>query len=459
MVTRWRIFVWLFAVTEVTRSLQIHEWIWDRDPLGALMLIAGLALAFRPDSASLFLATVGVRLALFASRMPDVHNQEMIEAQMLLGVVAVWCLARPGNDEQRFAAVAPVIRVGLVSVYAIAVFQKLNTDFFDQEVGCAAVLWRASVDRWGLPTAWASLGWVATAGTLVIESGLPLLLILRRTRSVGLLLAMGFHWWLAADMGVYAFSAMMFAWLAAFVPATWLNSWNPVRSMPAALASVTVSTGAIAAIGVWFTAGARLGVLGWVWWLLLAIVLMSIAAVAAWKSRGPVPEPAFARGVLRGPAVVASVSLVIIASSPYLGLKTMTALSMYSNLGTEGGRWNHLVVPPGVKVFGFQDDLLILTGSNNVKLDAAARTGRLLPRFEVRRQLRLQSGPVWAEYVDGERTFRVQRDGETLVDPQGLLDGGSLVLDKLLHFNFVDAGSRQGCRFDRPMAEPRGPAR
>ena len=459
MVTRWRIFVWLFAATGVVRSLQIHEWIWDRDPLGALMLLAGLALALRPDSARLFVAVVGVRLALFASRMPDVHNQEMIETQMLLGVLAVWWFARPTNDEERFAAVAPVIRAGLVAVYAIAVFQKLNVDFFDPEVGCAATLWRSSVERWGMPAAWGGLGWAATVGTLAVETGLPVLLVLRRTRAAGLLLAMAFHWWLAADMGVYAFSAMMFAWLATLTPKAWLSAWNLSRSAPIALATCAGATGAAAAIPVWFTAGARLGVLGWVWWLLLGIVVTAAAGVAAWRSRGALPEAAFAPGVLRGPALTTAVLLVITASSPYLGLKTMTTLGMYSNLGTEGDRWNHLLVPPGMKLFGYQDDLLVLTGSNNPKLAAAAQAGGLLPRFEVRRQLRLQSGPVWAEYLDGERAFRFERDGKTLVDPQRLLDGGSWWLEKTLHFNLVDAGDRQSCRFDRPILQSRAPHR
>ena len=44
--------------------------------------------------------------------------------------------------------------------------------------------------------------------------------------------------------------------------------------------------------------------------------------------------------------------------SPYLGLKTETAFAMYSNLRTEGGQSNHLLVPAGVQLFGFQQDLV-----------------------------------------------------------------------------------------------------
>lgn len=450
MVTRWRVFAWLFAVTEVTRSLQIHEWIWERNPLGGLMLLSGLALAFRPHSARLFLVTAGVRLTLFLSRLPDVHNQEMIETLLLSGVLLGWALARPSNDEERFAAAAPVLRAGVVAVYGIAVFQKLNVDFFDPEVGCAATLWRTSVARWGLPAGWANFGMAATWGTLIVETSLPVLLILRRSRALALVGALGFHWWLAVDMGVYAFSAMMFAWLSAFTPSTWLTVWRQEWSPLRLLGGAALGTGAVASVWVWLTAGPRLGVLGWVWWDLMAALIMAAAATAAWYTRGADAEPAFAKGASTVSAWTVVALAVLNASSPYVGLKTMSSITMYSNLATEGHHWNHWLVPRNVKVFGYQDDLLRIDGSDQPRLRAAAERGALLPRFEVRRQLRLDGEPVWVEYRDGDRSYRLERDGDRLVDPQGLLDGGSWFQEKVLHFNLVPPGDKQPCRFDRP---------
>ena len=45
--------------------------------------------------------------------------------------------------------------------------------------------------------------------------------------------------------------------------------------------------------------------------------------------------------------------------SPYLGLRTVPAFSMYSNLRTEGGLTNHWFMPSrALRVAGFQEDLV-----------------------------------------------------------------------------------------------------
>ena len=141
------------------------------------------------------------------------------------------------------------------------------------------------------------------------------------------------------------------------------------------------------------------------------------------------------------------------AASPYLGLKTMTSLAMYSNLGTEGDHWNHLLIPRSVKVFGFQDDLIEITASSDPIYQAIADSRKLLPRFELRRRLRRFGdaiGPVWIEYRDDSGDYRIEITPQGAIDPQGLLEGGSPILDKFLHFNRVDPGPKQGCRYDAP---------
>jgi hypothetical protein len=70
--------------------------------------------------------------------------------------------------------------------------------------------------------------------------------------------------------------------------------------------------------------------------------------------------------------------------SPYLGLKTETAFAMYSNLRTEGGQSNHLLVPAGVQLFGFQRDLVEIKDSSSGFLAGLARRKLMLPFFEVR---------------------------------------------------------------------------
>ena len=55
---------------------------------------------------------------------------------------------------------------------------------------------------------------------------------------------------------------------------------------------------------------------------------------------------------------VALILIVVNAASPYLGLKTRFSFTMFSNLQTEPGRWNHVVIPEAMRIFGLQDGLV-----------------------------------------------------------------------------------------------------
>lgn len=57
--------------------------------------------------------------------------------------------------------------------------------------------------------------------------------------------------------------------------------------------------------------------------------------------------------------------VVLNAASPYLGLKTMYSIAMYTNLRTEPGLWNHLLVPESFRVFDLQDGLVQLVSSDD----------------------------------------------------------------------------------------------
>ena len=46
--------------------------------------------------------------------------------------------------------------------------------------------------------------------------------------------------------------------------------------------------------------------------------------------------------------------------NPYLGLKTETSFSMFSNLQTEESQWNHCFLPNWLRVFGYQDHLVTI---------------------------------------------------------------------------------------------------
>jgi hypothetical protein len=90
-------------------------------------------------------------------------------------------------------------------------------------------------------------------------------------------------------------------------------------------------------------------------WMLIWTVLL----LMNWRHWLRAPEPG-SRTFRPGHVVfaVAVVLLVVNAASPYLGLKTRFSFTMFSNLQTEPGRWNHVIVPEAVRVFNLQQGLV-----------------------------------------------------------------------------------------------------
>jgi hypothetical protein len=79
--------------------------------------------------------------------------------------------------------------------------------------------------------------------------------------------------------------------------------------------------------------------------------------------------------------VVLAVALLLVvlnAASPYLGLKTRFSFTMFSNLQTEPGRWNHVVLPEAMRVFGMQDGIVRFDDVSDAALAAQLEfyTGR-----------------------------------------------------------------------------------
>jgi len=103
-------------------------------------------------------------------------------------------------------------------------------------------------------------------------------------------------------------------------------------------------------------------------WLLAANPLQY--AVAA------VPPPAEALGcewgaappvfgsTLRQVGVVTLVLAALNGACPYLGLKTQSTWSLFSNLHVEGGVSNHLLLPASLQPFGYASDCVTVTRTN-----------------------------------------------------------------------------------------------
>jgi hypothetical protein len=180
------------------------------------------------------------------------------------------------------------------------------------------------------------------------------------------------------------------------------------------------------------------------WWvyapLLLALLLLALRAV---RPRWPSARQLFSHPA---PALVVVPILVLLNGvAPYLGLKTETAVSMFSNLRTEQGS-NHFLVRRTADLAGLQGDLVRIESSRDPELRLVAARGYLLPLFELRayvqERARIGDPDVALTSVRAGRRRSVASAGR---DPE-LAARAPFLARALIAFRPVSAGPGSPCR-------------
>jgi hypothetical protein len=158
---------------------------------------------------------------------------------------------------------------------------------------------------------------------------------------------------------------------------------------------------------------------------------------AAWRrGAGESQEQAPVFAIREPVLLVLPVLVCLNGLTPYAGLKTETAWAMFSNLRTEGGRSNHLLVPASVQVFGYQRDLVRVTSSSDRILALLARQGQLVPYFEVARRPNAS-----VSYVRNGNEYRFAR----VSDDPAFTGTMPTALRRLMLFRGIDSGEKQTC--------------
>lgn len=466
---RFQVFAFLFSAAVLANLLA-------RGRLLMLDATTPLALAaiwclLRPGEPRRLAVVAGLQLVAVVMGLPQVRNPWLLMGLASLGLLvalAPLLLRRSRTPEQRDrilgAALGPVRAQWLVFL-GWSALHKLNTGFLDPASSCA-------VDpRFGYGFLTERLPWLpvaswtptaAIAGTLALEIGMTLLLAFRRSRGAGLALL----WLQAGVLGwihYWDVAATSLAFGAAFLPDGAFPAWRrarealrPLDALCRGLAAFARSPAAFplcwiplaAAWSLTLTAGdrglevARAGLAAGA--LLLPLGWLAVGAGLALAAAHPRPAPPVAAGIAawwRTPLLLLAPLLTALnGASPYLGLKTEHAFSMYSNLRTEALEWNHLLLPRALRVFPYQNELVRVTDSSDPELARLVRPPARLVPFELRR--RAQRAPrASLEYVRGGLPTRVERveDDPFLAAPLPPL------LRKLLLFRPVPARGRNTC--------------
>lgn len=323
----------------------------------------------------------------------------------ILVAVAVGALrGRFGDRTDVALRLFPAVRLCLLGFYLFAAFAKLNSSFFDPAVSCAALYFRESTDSIGLTRLQlGGAGWLEHAvifATAATELAIPILLIRRRTRAIGVVVALVFHGLLALDRTheFFDFSAVLLALFVLFLPplaGTWIA--ERMGSIRARLALRHEGlpdwihlglAGAVAVVAVLvvidgLTPDRALDV-GWWSWQVYVVAVLGTTLAFLRQHRQPV------RGALRPHHMVfLLVPLLVVLNglTPYLELKTGYGWNMYANLRTVDGESNHLLVRRTVPLTDEQADLVEVLETDDVGLSYYAANDYALTWMQLRAYL------------------------------------------------------------------------
>jgi hypothetical protein len=425
----------------------------------ALALGAGLALSW-PGAVLPLTVLAGAGVATAWSEAPDLAEHWLLVALVdvaILVSVAVGALRRRFADRVDLAErLFPTARLCLLGAYAFAAFAKLNDGFLDRRVSCAVVRFRDATSSLGLEslqldgTAW--LERAVILGVLAVSAAVPVLLLLRRVRWIGVVLALGIHVLVGLDRSEPFFdaSAAMVALLSLFLPAAgpWAaERFGSVRARLALrgprlplwlrLALVLGPTAlglAVAADRLAPETGRDVG-----WWAWQGCAVVAVVAVARLLGQARSSYPV---RMLPHHALYALVPLLVALNglAPYLEVKTGAAWTTYANLRTVDGETNHLLVPGTLSLSGHQADVVRIVDTDDPTLARHRSRAVGLTWRDLRSYLH-DHPQVSVAYVREGRRVALTRAS----DRPELVEAVPVWQEKLLPFRPVDLIAPERC--------------
>ncbi|MBP2454988.1 hypothetical protein [Mycolicibacterium lutetiense] len=413
----------------------------DSQPLAVLpALLAALPALIFPGSVAAAGLAVAAGATVATTNLPAAANHLVLNLliAVALGTAALWALAtrnRPGEPdnfvERWLDAARTPIGLVLLVVYLFTVFDKLNTAYFTPATSCGGELFGQLIWLNGFDgvTPGPGVGEFVGIAAVVIEAAILGLLAVPRLRFWGVLLGVGFHSILAMA-SFYDFATVVFAVYVLLVPT---EVFVALAARASALRGVAL-TGFAAHVllsVVSSSADSPTSPVGLPWHTLLvltwfvAVVPFMVALLRAYHSAQAAgvraPNWSFRPFVL----LLAPLLAFANGATPYVGLKTVSNYSMFSNLHTEDGTSNHLL--PGVtalQLADYQRDTVTVVG-----MEFPPQSADLT---HLRRQVRWMSEdpPVRIPWLELRRSVMLWQDaGISGVRLAYLHDGPPRVVD------------------------------
>lgn len=401
-------FAWLWAVAVILHLLYLagsfaafESFTFDH----ALYLVLGvgaIALLCRPRSTAL-LAFVCILTPITAwEEAPALGNHWLLASLIslaLLGSMAIGALRRPRDvggsvDRDGF----PVARLVFLIAYGFAALSKFNTSFADPTVSCANVFADQVARSVGLSGLHATSGdgWthLVPIAVMAIETSVVVLLVIARTRVLGVIVALVFHGIISLDTehAFSDFTSLIAAIAVLFLPDRWFADLAVLLRRSSGRMLARVATAVVAATStlllVWQSTDTNRQ--SWraighgrdaLWWAIGAAVLgiVVLTAIRTRTIRADVALLPRDRWLLAVPGAA-----VLIGLGPWLGVRTGTSWNMYANLVTARGETNAWFAPGTLRLLDEPDDLVRIVASTDPALDPYIDSGERTPFVNLR---------------------------------------------------------------------------
>ncbi|MFY8053229.1 MAG: hypothetical protein ACOVP2_11475 [Armatimonadaceae bacterium] len=406
-------FNWLcrsWAIAGVFHFLSFHDWRWQ-GLSGAILIALALIVIRRPQPIT-FALFLGTDIYAVSSRMGLIPNHILFSLLMNVVMLGVLCAAHlrgmrtVGDDTRAYwiTTVAPLMRMSVAILYFFTVFHKINRAYFNPDVSCASSMLHEIGALYAIIPNSIVADNLAIYGTLVMEGLIPILMFIPRTRLAGGVLALGFHAILSLHPhpGIYSFTATIVSLLSWFIPSGFFVNIQPRAKMLTVLRIIwlfvclfvasALLIGVMPSLERFFVSAGTIGFSLGYYGLLIYVAAIGVAFVRI----GLRAQPALTAPLISSESLLQKILyrcplcalLVLIGMQPYLGLRTRMCFSMFSNLQTEGGVGNHLLIPDALQQTRWQQELVSVIASEDPGLNMIANRNHRIPVLELSRRIR-----------------------------------------------------------------------
>ena len=291
--------------------------------------------------------------------------------------------------EDYYQSFAPAGRLLLLTMYFFGTFQKINADFLNPDLSYGTFLLQFFPFLSPEITKNLIVQYTAIYGTLILEASVLFFLIFRKTRYLGVCLGVSFHLLISFNTfrNYIPFSMLCCMLHSLFMSPIAVDKYKQSRIYT--FLTQKKYKGILILLWICFVAILFLVIKGAMHGETVRIYYMTwipLSAVIIWFAfyfDAVKPDPDYSKKDYFlshqkiAPALVAV--FFISCFSPYVGLKNAQVLSMFSNLKTEDGYSNHLIIRQPFYIFDNLTHSVRILATNNPDLISQANGYRISP--------------------------------------------------------------------------------